>query len=109
MSQKRRRFDQEFREGAVPILRDTGKPVARHLGINDGTLNHSYAQDRAKREASAACPDTTSPPKAQARTVVLAWWHEFYNTRRRHSWPATMTPADYEHNAAQPTNEKEAA
>src|SRR5674476_1291348 len=40
--------------------------------------------------------------KAQARSVVLAWCHEFYNTARRHSSAAMMTPADYEHTAAQP-------
>jgi putative transposase len=34
--------------------------------------------------------------KAQARTVVLAWCHEFYNTRRRHSSAALMSPDDYE-------------
>jgi len=34
--------------------------------------------------------------KAQARTVVLAWCHEFYNTKRRHSSAALMSPDDYE-------------
>jgi len=47
--------------------------------------------------------------KAQARSVVLAWCHEFYNTARRHSSAAMMTPADYEHNAAQRADGKEAA
>jgi transposase len=28
MPEKRRKFDAEFREGAVRLVRDTGKPVA---------------------------------------------------------------------------------
>jgi transposase InsO family protein len=47
--------------------------------------------------------------KAQARTVVLGWCHEFYNTRRRHSSATMMTPAAYEHAAAQRADRKEAA
>ena len=38
--------------------------------------------------------------KAQAREVVLAWCHEFYNTRRRHSSAALMSPIEYEKIAA---------
>jgi putative transposase len=34
--------------------------------------------------------------KAQARAVVLAWCHEFYNTARRHSSAALMSPINYE-------------
>jgi transposase InsO family protein len=34
--------------------------------------------------------------KAEARTVVLAWCHEFYNTRRRHSSAALLAPAEFE-------------
>jgi transposase len=49
----RRRFDEEFREGAVRIVRETGKPiaqVARDLGINPGTLENWVAKDRRARE-----------------------------------------------------------
>ena len=55
MSEKRRKYDQEFREGAVRIVRETGKPiaqVARDLGINEGTLGHWFAQHRAERECT---------------------------------------------------------
>ncbi len=39
--------------------------------------------------------------RAQARSVVLSWCHEFYNTHRRHTSAAMMAPNDYEHTAAQ--------
>jgi transposase-like protein len=41
MAEARRKFDRGFREGAVRIVRETGKPiaqVARELSVNAGTL-----------------------------------------------------------------------
>ena len=52
MPEIRRKFDREFREGAVRIVTETGKPiaqVARDLGIHDGTLGNWVAKDRAER------------------------------------------------------------
>ncbi len=45
----RRRFDSEFREGAVRIVLESGKPiaqVARDLGVNAGTLGNWVAKAR---------------------------------------------------------------
>jgi transposase len=53
MTERRRKFDQDFRDGAVRIVRETGKPiaqVARELGINEGTLGNWVAKDRRSRE-----------------------------------------------------------
>ncbi|HZE16986.1 MAG TPA: transposase [Mycobacterium sp.] len=52
MGETRRKFDEDFKAGAVRIVRETGKPVAqvaRELGINEGTLGRWCAQDRRRR------------------------------------------------------------
>ena len=54
MSESRRKFDQDFREGAVRLVRETGKPiavVARELGIHDGTLGNWVNVDRRRNGA----------------------------------------------------------
>ena len=54
MAETRRKFDQDFKEGAVRLVRETGKPiaqVARELGVNEGTLGNWVGADRRRREA----------------------------------------------------------
>jgi transposase len=49
MAEMRRKFDRDFKEGAVRLVRETGKPiaeVARDLGVNEGTLGNGVNADR---------------------------------------------------------------
>ncbi len=53
MPEKRKKYDREFREGAVRIVEETNKPitqVARDLGVNEGTLGDWVQRARAARE-----------------------------------------------------------
>ena len=43
MGEKRRKFDRDFRRGAVRLVREAAKPIAqiaRDLGVNEGTLGN---------------------------------------------------------------------
>ena len=53
MGETRRKFDRDFREGAVRLVRETGKPiarVARELGVHEATLGNWVCADRRRRE-----------------------------------------------------------
>ena len=53
MPEKRKKYDREFREGAVRIVEETNKPitqVARDLGVNEGTLGNWVQRARAARD-----------------------------------------------------------
>jgi transposase-like protein len=44
MAETRRKFDRDFKEGAVRLVRETGRPiaqVAKGLSINDGCCGRS--------------------------------------------------------------------
>ena len=52
MAETRRKFDRDFKEGAVRLVRETGRPVAevaRDLGINEGTLGNWVNADKRRR------------------------------------------------------------
>ena len=55
MSEVRRKYDPVFREGAVGIVRETGRSIAQvadDLGIHPGTLGNWVKKDRVERGVS---------------------------------------------------------
>ena len=53
MVRQYRKFDADFKHGAVQLVFETGKPiaqVARELGIHEGTLGNWCAGERRRRE-----------------------------------------------------------
>ena len=53
MSRNYRKYDEDFKQGAVRLVTETGKPiaqVARELGINEGTLGNWCVRERRARE-----------------------------------------------------------
>ena len=52
MAETRRKFDADFKEGAVRLVRETGRPiaqVAKDRGINEGTLGKWVNADKRRR------------------------------------------------------------
>jgi transposase len=48
MAETRRKFDEDFKRGAVQLVFETGKPiaqVARDLGVNEGTESPGGSRD----------------------------------------------------------------
>jgi transposase len=55
MGQRYRKFDEDFKQGAVRLVFETGKPiaqVARELGVNEGTLGNWVARERRAQDGS---------------------------------------------------------
>jgi transposase len=76
MAETRRKFDRDFKEDAVRLVRETGRPiaeVARDLGINEGTLgNWVYADRRGRGEADGALgEDELAMERVLKRSVAL--------------------------------------
>jgi transposase len=59
MVRQYRKFDEDFKAGAVRLVFETGKPIAqiaRELGINDGTLGNWVTAARRRRDGGADGP-----------------------------------------------------
>jgi transposase len=64
MPEKRRQYEQEFKEGAVRIVRESGKSIAeiaRDLDINAGTLGNWVARTAVNVKAPKGFPPTIWP------------------------------------------------
>ena len=74
MPEKRKKYDREFREGAVRIVEETGKPiaqVARDLGVNEGTLGNWCAQERrARKQDRSLDPDERAELERLRRDII---------------------------------------
>jgi transposase len=76
MSEKRKKYDREFREGAVRIVLETGKSiaaVARDLGIHEGTLGNWVTRDREGREGRGelTCDDLAELKRLRGENAEL--------------------------------------
>ncbi len=85
MSRPRRDYDREFRDGAVRIVKETGRSVAhiaRELGVNEGTLGNWVRRDRDERSGGPSWPGCAagSPSRGMERDVlkrsVVLWVNE---------------------------------
>ena len=74
MARKYRKFDEDFKQGAVQLVVETGKPiaqVARDLGINEGTLGNWCAQERRSRKKDRSLdPDERAELERLRREVI---------------------------------------
>jgi transposase len=65
------KYPDEFREAAVEMVRETGRPiaqVARELGMNEGTLGNCVGADRRRRGEQ---PDDQVDETERAQLVRL--------------------------------------
>src|SRR4051794_15646958 len=72
MAEARRRFDEDFKQGAVRLVRETGKPiaqVARELGVNEGTLGNWCARER-RRHGEGALSESEREELRRLRSEV---------------------------------------
>jgi transposase len=77
MGETFRKFDQDFKEGAVRLVRETGRPgaqLAKDLGINEGTLGNWVSADKRRRsDGNAALTQDERTELARLRKKTRSW------------------------------------
>src|ERR1700678_4293010 len=78
MPQARRSYDSHFKEGAVRVVRETGKSiekVAQDLGIPKATLTNWVREDRRRRgeRADPATVDMEKVRQMKKRSLSCGW------------------------------------
>ena len=74
MCRLRRNFDREFRDGAVRIVKETGRPVAqvaRELGVGEGTLGNWVRQDAAEQSGGLSADERAELVRLRRRVAEL--------------------------------------
>jgi transposase len=70
-----RKFDEDFKQGAVQLVTQTGKPiaqVARELGVNEGTLGNWCAkQRRSVEDGQAALSESERAELVRLRKEIV--------------------------------------
>jgi transposase len=69
-----RKFDEDFKQGAVQLVTQTGKPiaqVARELGINEGTLGNWCAKQRRASENGQAALSESELARLRKEIIEL--------------------------------------
>ena len=72
MPYKRRKFDAEFREGPVRLVRETGKPIACDLGLNGASWETGVCHERGS-ESSGPLFDCGGGQHHPASEAVQRW------------------------------------
>src|SRR5680860_1283297 len=75
MTRNYRKYDEDFKQGAVQLVTQTGKPiaqVARELGVNEGTLGNWCAKARgAAGEANGELSESERAELARLRKEIV--------------------------------------
>ena len=94
MAETRRKFDQDFKEGAVRLVRETGRPiaqVAKDLGINEGTLGNDHVTCAGRRVARGGWEAVGQDVRRAHHRLLM----RFCRSSRPRRWTASSWPGTW--------------